>query len=170
MPTDVLVISGAAGVGKSSTALEASAQLADRGVAHALVDTDELDRIFPVPADLARLTERNLACVWQGFRDLGADRLILVGVYFDRQAELAWVSRAVPDARFTLVRLVASEQTTLDRVRRRELGSGLEGQLSRTRRQMDAQAQDQRPEVHRMSSDGRSVVEVALAVLELVAW
>ena len=46
---DVLVISGPGGVGKSTVAFEASQQLQAQGVDHALVDTDELDRIFPVP-------------------------------------------------------------------------------------------------------------------------
>ena len=43
--TDVLVISGPAGVGKSTTAFEVSLQLQAADVDHVLIDTDELDRI-----------------------------------------------------------------------------------------------------------------------------
>jgi len=166
----VLVISGAAGVGKSTTAFEVSALLSDGDVGHGLIDTDELDRIFPVPPDLAALTERNLRGVWEGLRERGVERLILVGVHFDRAAELEWVARAVPGATFTLVRLVASERTTLDRVRRRELGSGLEAQLTRTRLQMQEQAADRRTEVHVVAADGRTVTEVARDVLAVAGW
>ena len=112
----MLVISGAAGVGKSSTAYEVSNQLQRAGVGHAVVDSDELDHIFPVPPDLARLTERNLKCVWSGFSERGVTRLVLVGVYLHRPAELEWIRRAIPGAHFTLVRLVASDETLADRL------------------------------------------------------
>lgn len=81
---EALVVSGPAGVGKSSVAFEVSLQLQAIGAAHALIDTDELDRIYPVPDDLPALTERNLAAVWQGFAERGVQRLILVGVHLDR--------------------------------------------------------------------------------------
>ena len=42
--TDILVISGAAGVGKSTTAFEVSHKLQAANVDHVLIDTDELDR------------------------------------------------------------------------------------------------------------------------------
>ncbi len=132
--TDELVIAGPAGVGKSSVAFKISLQLQTAGVAHALIDTDELDRVFPVPSDLPRVTKQNLAAVWQTYRQRGIQRLILAGVVLDRPAELDWIARAVPGARFTLIRLAASAQTVLDRVTRREIGSGLEPQLERTRR------------------------------------
>lgn len=81
--TDVLVISGPAGVGKSAVAFEMTLQLRAAAIPHALVDTDELDRIYPVPDDLPSITERNLAAVWETFSERGIDKLILVGVYPD---------------------------------------------------------------------------------------
>jgi adenylylsulfate kinase-like enzyme len=44
--TDVLVIAGPAGVGKTCTANEVSQQLRAAGVAHAVVDTDALDDVY----------------------------------------------------------------------------------------------------------------------------
>jgi adenylylsulfate kinase-like enzyme len=41
------VLAGAAGVGKSATADEISAQLRRAGVAHAVIDTDALADVFP---------------------------------------------------------------------------------------------------------------------------
>ena len=46
-----ILITGPVGSGKTTVAIEASAQLEAAGIAHALVDTDELDRIFPAPPD-----------------------------------------------------------------------------------------------------------------------
>ena len=166
--TQVLAISGPAGVGKSTVAYEASAQLKRAGVAHAVIDTDALDDIFPVPDDLARLSERNLAAVWASFVEHGANRLILTGVYLHRPAELEWIRRAVPNADVTLVQLTASDATLAERVRRREIGTGGDAQLERTRRQLGEMEAD--AGVHLISTDGRSVEEVARVVLELAGW
>jgi deoxyadenosine/deoxycytidine kinase len=70
----VLVISGPAAVGKTSVASEVSAQLRAADVAHAVIDTDALDDVYPVPDEQWRLTERNLASVWRSFRELGTRR------------------------------------------------------------------------------------------------
>jgi hypothetical protein len=45
---EVLVISGPAAVGKTSVANELSAQLRAADIAHAVIDTDALDDVYPV--------------------------------------------------------------------------------------------------------------------------
>jgi Mrp family chromosome partitioning ATPase len=165
--TDVLVISGPAGVGKSTTAFEVSHQLQATGVDHVLIDTDELDRIYPVPDDLSNVTERNLAAMWGTFAARGARRLILVGVYLDRPTELDWVRRAIPDAAITCVRLAASDATLVDRVDRREIGSDRAGQLERTRRQVEAIDADQRRGVTVIVTDDLAVEENARRILAI---
>jgi hypothetical protein len=162
-----LVVSGPAGVGKSSVAFEVSLQLQAIGTAHALIDTDELDRIYPVPDDLPALTERNLSAVWQGFAERGVRRLILVGVHLDRTVELNWVARAVPGARFTIIRLEASEPTLRRRVNRREIGSGAAAQWERTRRQVGLFVRDLPTDVHLINTDQASVVDIAHRILGL---
>lgn len=165
--TDVLVISGPAGVGKSTTAFEVSHQLQAAGVDHVLIDTDELDRIYPVPDDLSDVTERNLAAMWRTFAARGACRVILVGVYLDRPTELDWVRRAIPDAAITCVRLAASDATLVDRVDRREVGSGRDEQLERTRRQVAAIDADLRGGVTVIDTDGLAVDESAQRILAI---
>ena len=164
---DVLVISGPGGIGKSWTAFELSHRLQSAGIRHAMIDTDEIDRISPIPADLAQVTERNLAAMWRTFADRGVRRLILVGVYLDRETELIWIARAVPRARFTLVRLMASEATVLDRVRRREIGSSLNDQIETTRAQLEAMNADRRADVHTLQTDADSVSATAARILSL---
>jgi uncharacterized membrane protein len=70
---DVLVICGAAGVGKSSTAYEVAHLLAAANLPHAMLDCDELDRVHPwPPPGLApnELSRRNLTAVWSNLAAL----------------------------------------------------------------------------------------------------
>ncbi len=170
MTIKVLVISGPAGVGKSTVAYELSRRFAEADVDHALIDSDELDRMYPEPPDLWALSERNVAAVWAGFAERGARRLILVGVYLDRPLLLDSVRRAIPNAEFAIVRLVASEQTLRERVYRREIGPGAGEQFERTRRQLAALASDVRPEVHLVGTDGWSPADLASSIMELAGW
>jgi Mrp family chromosome partitioning ATPase len=165
--TAVLVISGPAGVGKSATAFEVSNQLRAADVDHVLIDTDELDRIYPVPDDLSDVTERNLAAMWRTFATRGARRLIILGVFLDGASELEWLRRAIPDAAITCVRLSASDSTLVDRVTRRELGSDRDAQLERTRRQVLRLDSDRRDDITSIATDGRSLEDIAGEILAL---
>jgi len=167
---DVLVIGGPAGVGKSATAFEVSDQLQCAGIAHAVIDTDMLDRIYPAPADQRELTERNLASVWQSFLDRGAKRLVLAGAHLNRRAEQVWVRRATRGDRFTLIQLAASDATRAARVRRREIGSGRDGQLERTLLQAAERPTDLSPDVRLFETERKSLEETASRIIAVVGW
>ncbi|MDX6549628.1 MAG: hypothetical protein QOJ31_312, partial [Gaiellales bacterium] len=166
----VQVIAGPAGVGKTATANEVSAQLRAADVPHAVVDTDALDDVYPVPADQQELTERHLAFIWKSFLGRGTRRLILTGVYMHRDSELTWIRRATAPDRLTLVRLTAAEETLAQRVRRREIGSARDGQLIRTLQQMRELDEQQRPDVHLLDTERQSVVEVARRIGAILGW
>jgi hypothetical protein len=167
---DVLVNAGPAGVGKSCTANEVSQQLRAAGVAHAVVDTDALDDVYPVPAEQWRITERNLASVWRTYTELGIDRLILTGVYMHRESELAWIRRATLADRLTLVELTASEATLMERVGRREIGSVLADQRGRTLRQAGELEAERSADVVVIETDNRSVSSTAERIVGLLGW
>jgi broad-specificity NMP kinase len=167
---EVLVISGPAGVGKTSVANEVSAQLRAADIAHAVIDTDALDDVYPVPDEQWQLTERNLASVWQSFRELGTRRLILAGVYMHRESELSWIRRASGAERLLLVRLSASERTLGERVGRREIGSEHDDQLARTLLQANRLAEEAVPQAPVIETDGRTVPDIAAEIVELLGW
>jgi predicted kinase len=167
---EVLVISGPAAVGKTSVANEVSSQLRAADVAHAVIDTDALDDVYPVPDEQWRLTERNLASVWQSFRELGTRRLILVGVYTHRESELSWIRRASGVDRLMLVRLSASERTLGERVGRREIGSAHDDQLTRTLLQANALAEEAVPQVSVIETDERTVPDIAAEIVDVLGW
>ena len=173
MPVPTLLITGPAGVGKTTVAFEVAEVLKTAGVSHALVDADELDRIHPAPPGdphKTALTARNLGAVWENLRAAGAARLILVMVATSLDYELPWIRAAVPDAAVTVVGLRASEKVLMERVRRREIGSAGEHQARRTLEQSRAMAREPGAERLLVETSGRPVAEVAREVIERCGW
>lgn len=86
---EVLLITGPAAVGKSTLCWELGGLLGEAGIAHAAIESDELDRVFPKP-DAAALSvlapgvrdvsQLNLAALWTTYRALGHGRPIMSGV------------------------------------------------------------------------------------------
>ena len=98
--THVLLVCGPAGVGKSTLGYEIVTQLREAGVAHVLLDSDELDRVWPLSrSDQDALNQANLAAFWATASALGHDHLILVGGFLDPDAERIWIDPAIPDAK-----------------------------------------------------------------------
>ena len=75
------------------------------------------------------ISEVNLASIWGNYRALGCDRLILSGVMVFLDEARKWIGRAIPNADFTVVRLLASNDVLLRRLEKREIGSGIEDQV-----------------------------------------
>ncbi len=170
MPVTILAISGPGGVGKTSVAFEASLILRAAGIAHALIDTDELDRVYPVPDDLPSFAEGNLAALWRQFAGRGVTHLILVGVVLDTDDELEGVRRAIPDACVVPVRLMASPATLVDRVGRREIGSGRAAQLERTAARAEQMRVRDGAGVKTIDTDGMTVEAIAREALRAAGW
>jgi hypothetical protein len=165
----VLLITGPVGVGKTTVAFEVSEQLEARGIAHACIDADAVS-MHPAPDDRAAraLDERHLRALWANLRGAGAPRLLLTRVLRER-AHLETIRRAVPGAEVVVVRLAAPYAEVEARIRRRELGSGVEWHLRQAAESL--RWWDVAPvEDHLVESAGRTVGEVAADVLRCCGW
>ena len=177
--TQILLITGPAGVGKSTLNWEVSAQLTAAGLRHAAIETDELDRIFPLPSaselqelrpGMTDISEVNLATISGNYRALGCDRLILSGVMVFLDEARKWIGRAIPNADFTVVRLLASNDALLRRLEKREIGSGIEDQVRRTLRQANQIATLGSAGVIELQTDGKAPQELASELLDQIGW
>ncbi len=178
-PVEILLITGPAGVGKSTLCWEMGAMLAEAGIAHVAIESDELDRVFPKPgaeeltplAPGARdVSQLNLAALWGTYRALGHSRLIMSGVMLHVGFDKQWMLAAIPQARITVVRLRAGEESLIERLDRRETGAGRDAQIERSLRQARRLADEATGDFIVVETDGRSPAELAGEVFGKAGW
>lgn len=175
---DVLLVCGAAGVGKSAAAFEVYLRKLRAGVAAAYLDLGQIGFMSPVPADGPgghRLKARNLADVWRTYHAAGARCLILSGRVPGKRAAALYAG-ALPAARVTVCRLHAGPAELARRISRRgqglsswpQPGDPLPGQPEAHLRLAAAESAAEAEELDRsdlgdlrIDTDGRTVPEVA---------
>lgn len=101
---DLLWLTGATGVGKSTVGFQAYLKVLSADVAAAFVDVDQLG--FFAKADRP-LRARNLSSVWANHHSVGAEALVVVGPV-DRPEQQKFYEQMLPKVRFTWCRLDAS--------------------------------------------------------------
>jgi broad-specificity NMP kinase len=166
--TDLLLIGGRSGSGKSSVANELHHLLAQREVMHAVIEGDNLDSAYP-PTWQYKLAEANLQAIWRNYRALGHRKLIYTNTpsVLDSNAFAEAIEGPV---QVTGVLLTATDQTIRQRLSLREVGSALAIHLQRSRVRA-ADLEERCPAwVHRIITDRKSVTDVATEILELIDW
>jgi hypothetical protein len=162
--TSILVVTGPVGVGKTTVGWEMTEVLDERGLAFGFYDPDAV-HFRPVPQDDPfgyRVSLAGLAAVWPLMR---VPRLIVPLVVQER----AVAERLLPGAALTVARLTASPSTLEERIRRREIGAGLEWHLTRAR-ELDAHWRDHPVEDFLVDTDGRAVRDLAVETLTRSGW
>jgi hypothetical protein len=170
--SEVLLIGGRAGVGKTTAGYEVSAQLQAAQIGHAHVDGDNLDQVFPAPPldpTRAGITEANLAAMWRNYTDLGCHRLIYTNTVSVLEPDL--ITRAMGGSpRVIAVLLTADDATAGQRLGGREIGSQLDAHVIRSAK-MAVYLEAKAPAwVHRIPTDGRGAVEVAREIISKTGW
>jgi hypothetical protein len=170
---EVLVLCGAAGTGKTATLWEVGHILRARGVPHALIDTDELDRVWPTPETteaLISISRRNLRATWDTFASLEIRHLVLCGVMASTAQSREWIEDAISGAAITFVRLSAEQSTRAQRLRDREVGSGFNQETEASEEAARYIENHDEPGLPHVATDRRAVHEVAAEVLDVTGW
>jgi len=163
-----VLISGAFGTGKSSTAEEMATLVEARGLAYAAIDLDWL-AWFHTGSDEEEEGERvmldNLVAVVQNYLRVGVRYFVLAG-WFGDQTELDAL-RAVLPFPLTVVELRAS-WPTIERRLRSSPTSGRLDDLRRARNQIEVV--EGAPRVDATIDGDRPVGDVASDILRLLRW
>ncbi len=162
--TSILVVTGPVGVGKTSIGWEMTEVLDERGLSFGFYDPDAV-HFRPVPQDDPfgyQVSLAGLAAVWPL---MGVDRLIVPLVVQERVV----AERLRPGAALTIARLTASPETLEQRIRRREIGAGLDWHLARAR-ELEAHWREHPVEDFLVDTEGRDVRDVAVEVLTRGGW
>lgn len=165
--SEVLLIGGRSGVGKSTVGAEVLVQLSAAGVKHALIEGDNLDMAYPPSA--GGLAGENLAAMWANYTALGYHRLIYINTACVRAARQITVAMG-DDPRPIGVLLTSSDHASNRRLARREIGSALDWHVQRSRQaaaELDAAAPDW---VARIGTDGKAVADIASEVIGVTGW
>lgn len=174
---EVLLLCGAAGVGKSAVGFEVYLRQLRAGIAAAYLDLGQVGFLSVAPADDPgghQFRARNLADLWRAYHQAGARRLVLSGQVPDARTAAAYAA-ALPGADLTVCRLHAGHAELARRIARRgqglswpEPGDPLIGQpqarlrLAAERAAADAEALDRSGLGDlRIDTDGLSVGETA---------
>jgi broad-specificity NMP kinase len=176
---EILLITGPAGIGKSTLSWALGNLLAEAQIAHAIIESDELDRVFPKP-DAAQLealspgardmSQINLAALWASYRALGHTRLIMSGVMLHLDFDRRWILAAIPGATILVVRLQANRSTLLERLDRRETGAGRDAQIERSLQQASRMSAQRQDGFLTIRTDERSPTDLATDILDHIGW
>jgi hypothetical protein len=117
-----LIISGAAGVGKSSVAAAVGRALSDVGRSVAVVDVDTLAQFGPAPwrrrdglSFYDELKCKNVGAVWANFRDAGACHLVVAATIDSHRLRGQYVN-ALEECAVHVALLVAPRRLLIDRL------------------------------------------------------
>ena len=166
-----LLLTGVAGVGKSTVADALGRVLTTAGCVTAVVDTDVLAQFGPPPQAGGRFYDElkcaNLAAVWANFRAAGA-QFIVVAAVIDSPALRELYAASLAGCEVRLVRLTADDEVVGSRLRRRDTGAELDQHL-RALRERGLEPAPLTVEDLTVAND-RAVDEVAQEILVRTGW
>ncbi|RDI50004.1 hypothetical protein [Nocardia mexicana] len=169
-PSEVLLIGGRSGVGKSSIGFELHAQLSDLGVRHCLIEGDLLDLAYPAPWE-HELAEQNLAAMWSNYRALGYRRMIYTNTASVLPAVADKLTAAMGDAPTAIgILLTCTDESARHRLSQREIGTALDRHLHRSTCMAEKLNREAPPWVHRIPTDHRPIPDIATQILTHTGW
>jgi energy-coupling factor transporter ATP-binding protein EcfA2 len=170
--SELLLIAGGSGVGKSTVAAALHRLLSAQDVAHALIEGDNLDLAHPTPCMLGqKLAERNLTAIWANYKAVGHTRLIYVNTASARATVIhSLVAAMGENPVIHAVILAATDAATVERLAMREVGISLQEHAARSAAAARLLEREAPAWASRISTDGRTPDGIAEELAMLTRW
>jgi predicted kinase len=164
---EVLVLNGSPGSGKSTLANAISEQLRQMDIAHAVIDVDELERIFPELG--SSFGWSNLRAIWPNYA-AASNLKVILPVCIDSKQDLEALRNAAPSKKFNICELVASESTLKDRVTKREPNEYWQHKLRALVEKHISKNSSDKFADFRVRTDDKSIDGAVREILEHLGW
>jgi tRNA uridine 5-carbamoylmethylation protein Kti12 len=165
--SEVLILNGSPGSGKSTLANALAEKLREAGLAHAVIDVDELSRTYP-EQDVSFQWD-NLRSIWPRYATIPHLKAILP-VLIDTEDDLKQLQQAVPAAKFMICELTASESKLKERVTLREPNEYWQNKLRGLIDAYSRRSDEQKFSNFQVSTDDISVSDTADSILRKAGW
>ena len=165
--TEMLVLNGSPGSGKSTLANAIAEHLRRIDIAHAVIDVDEVGRIYPELG--SSFGWNNLRAMWPNYSAIPNLKVILP-VCIDSKEDLEALRNATPCKEITICELVANESTLKDRVTRREPNEYWQNKLRNLVDKNISKDSSARFGDFQVKTDDKSIDDAAQEILERLEW
>ncbi len=165
--TEVLVLNGSPGSGKSTLANAIAESLRRMDIAHAVIDFDEVGRIYPELG--SSFGWNNLRAIWPNYAGF-SNLKVIVPVCIDSKEDLDALRIAMPCKEITICELVANESTLKDRVTSREPNEYWQNKLRNlVDKHLSKDSADKFGDF-RVRTDDKTVGAAAQEIIERLGW
>lgn len=167
----LILISGPVGVGKTIVSEEVSDILVQKNIPHTLLDLDVLAETYPRPADdrfNQKLALQNLRDVWQNCVAAGSRNLIIARVV-ETERDIRDISNCIPNSHVKVCKLEASDAVLVERIRKREIGSGLAWHQQRSL-ELAGQLRQTGPADFTIDTTDLNIIDIASKIVREVSW
>ncbi len=166
---EVLILHGSPGSGKTTLADAISEILREAKTPHAVIDLDELSRVFPEQDKKGSFSRRNLKAIWPNFASIPELKLIIPTVIVDKDV-LSQLQDAVPAGKFMICELIAPKDVLVERVTAREPNDYWKKRLANFVDIYQKRNEDQKFGDFHVDTHGKSVTTTAQEVIVKAGW
>lgn len=165
---EILVLNGSPGSGKTATANAISDLLIEDNIPHAVIDFDELGRIYPESNHV--ISWQNLTSVCANYSKISNLNKLIIPVAIDSEEILNQLKQCASGAKWIICELFADRETLLKRVAEREPNEYWREKLRTLVNNYADRSEDTKFGEIKIKTDSMSIDEVAKEVIKEVGW